>query len=466
MSKVTVILTTHNTEYSYFDSCLHSLSQQTFKDFDVYIIDDCSTEENFNLYSKAIDRYIEKGLNITMFIGNLENIGVGESVNFAFNKVFTEYVVRLGSDDLFATEMLQREVEFLDNNPSYIGVCCGLICFGTKEKIIRRPDVLTLKNCNIRTKAHAFGYGGGMMFRSSALNTCFIDKNLVMCEDFDFHLQLLRLGNIKGLEPMYLYRHHKNNLSKQIKTEKRLECLEYIYQKHEVGKDLVSILMPFYNTPIEYFRACLARIAKQSYKNFEIIMVDDGSSPRIDVEHLPEFRKLRRIIHLHRNEQNEGISNSLNTACKMAHGDYLLRIDSDDLPDEHLLEKEHDFLKGHEDYIACCCDLQMFGINDTLLQRPIEFNLDNVKDIKSAHGYGYGCSFMFKRKALEQCSFDPQFKVCEDFDFTLQLLRVGKIKGLEALYNYRQYSASTIKQYNREQRFELINRILRKHGRI
>lgn len=463
MSKVTVILTVYNTKLSYLDGCLNSLSRQDCKDFEIIVVDDASP------YSEEINpllkRYIETRDIHIHYIRNDKNLGVCKSVNRALALVNSKYVVRLGSDDLFATEMLQREVEFLDNNPSYIGVCCGLICFGTKEKIIKRPSVLTLQNCNIRTKAHAFGYGGGMMFRSSALNTCFIDQNLVMCEDFDFHLQLLRLGNIKGLEPMYLYRHHKNNLSKQIKTEKRLECLEYIYQKHEVGKDLVSILMPFYNTPIEYFRACLARIAKQTYKNFEIIMVDDGSSPRIDVEHLPEFRRLRRIIHLHRNEQNEGISNSLNTACKMAHGDYLLRIDSDDLPSEYLLEKEHNFLKEHEDYIACCCDLTMFGAINGTVHRPKEFNLESIHDIKSAHGYGYGCSFMFRRKALESCSFDPQFTVCEDFDFTLQLLKVGKIKGLESLYCYRQHYTSTIKQYNREQRYELINRILEKHGR-
>lgn len=466
MSKVTVILTTHNTEYSYFDGCLRSLSAQTFKDFEIILIDDASTADNIILYSDAVKRYIkEKGMTITI-LRNVENMGVCKSVNKAFIFVDSEYVVRLGSDDLFATEMLQKEVEFLDNNPEYIGVCCGLICFGTKEKIIKRPPVLTLQNCNIRSKAHAYGYGGGVMFRAEALKSCSIDEKLAMCEDFDFHLQLLRLGDIKGLRPMYLYRHHTNNLSKTITKEKRLGCLEYIFKKHEVSKNLVSILMPFYNTNIAYFRKCLARIIEQTYKNYELILIDDGSMPRIDFTKIPEYRKLRRVIHFYRNETNQGISNSLNKACEMAHGDYLVRIDSDDLPEITLLEREFLFLRDYEDYIACCCDLQMFGINDTLLQRPIEFNLDNVKDIKSAHGYGYGCSFMFKRKALEQCSFDPQFRVCEDFDFTLQLLRVGKIKGLEALYNYRQYSASTIKQYNREQRFELINRILRKHGRI
>ena len=57
---------------------------------------------------------------------------------------------------------------------------------------------------------------GGLMFRGAALNHCSINENYPVCEDFDFHLQLLRLGKIYSIqEPLYLYRAHGSNLGRR-----------------------------------------------------------------------------------------------------------------------------------------------------------------------------------------------------------------------------------------------------------
>ena len=155
---------------------------------------------------------------------------------------------------------------------------------------------------------------------------------------------------------------------------------------------------------------------------------------------------------------------TLNLAADRANGEYLVRIDADDLVDPAFLEMEVWFLCENPEYIACCCDLKKFGLREGIIKRPIVFDINTIHDIRSAHGYGYGCSFMWRAEAMKKCRFDPQFPVCEDFDFTLQLLKLGKIKGLPALYSYRQHINSTIKGYTNKQKFELLTRIMEKHG--
>lgn len=459
--KLTVILTVYNIEQGYLLACLTSLAFQRFEDFEILIIDDCSSVDYSFLKNPVRPRISRAPLNIR-YVRNEKNLGLCASVQKAFSLVESEYVIRLGSDDLFHEDLFERELSFLEANKDYIGCCCGLEMFGTKEGYIRRDKEFTY-NCNLRTKANDFGYAGGMMFRAEALKHCKLDSKLKMCEDFDFHLQLMKLGKIRGIdESLYYYRQHNKNLCKTISNTERKQYLVYIFRKHHVNDDLVSILMPVHNTEPCFVADCLESIRKQTYKNYEIIFFDDCS--KYDYKKLPIYKLMRKNIRYYRNDVQQGISNTLNLACNKAHGHYLIRIDSDDIADKQLLEKEHDFLKTHSDYIACCCDLKQFGLNDEIVYRPEVFDLNLVHDRKTAHGYGYGCSFMFKKEALNSCSFDPDFTVCEDFDFTLQLLKIGKIKSFDVLYYYRQHHDSTIHQYNNKQRFELINRILDKHG--
>jgi hypothetical protein len=82
---------------------------------------------------------------------------------------------------------------------------------------------------------HTYGYAGGMMFRSSALSNCSCDVNFPICEDFDFHIQLLKLGKIKSLhEPLYLYRSHQTNYCKKFSKTNKLEILEKSLKKNQL----------------------------------------------------------------------------------------------------------------------------------------------------------------------------------------------------------------------------------------
>ena len=208
MAKLDIVLTVYNIDKLYLSECLESIENQTFRDFRIIIIDDCSSSD----YS-----YLKNG-NRIFYIRNEENLGMCKSVNKAFSLVNSEYCVRLGSDDKFNFLLLEKEVYFLDNNPEYIAVCCEFQNFGDRNDIIRRPNTWDL---SLVKEGKDFGFAGGMMFRTTALKTCRIDESFPICEDFEFHTQLMRLGKIKAIhEPLYYYRRHKDQTVRKIKKEK------------------------------------------------------------------------------------------------------------------------------------------------------------------------------------------------------------------------------------------------------
>jgi GT2 family glycosyltransferase len=151
-----------------------------------------------------------------------------------------EYIVRIGSDDVISTNLLKEEAEFLDSNPDYVAICCDLQKFGLSETRINRPVHWVKKhytNYEILRSYHGYGYAGGMMFRASALNKAQINPEYQICEDFDFHLQLLDLGKIHSIHrALYLYRSHEQNLCKSFSRVSKNEILMKIIRAHNLDK--------------------------------------------------------------------------------------------------------------------------------------------------------------------------------------------------------------------------------------
>lgn len=108
-------------------------------------------------------------------------------------------------------------------------------------------------------------------------------------------------------------------------------------------RELVSIVMPSYNTA-KYIEETLNSVLKQTYSNWELIIVDDCSSDNTD-EIVAKFDD-KRIIYL-KNDKNFGAAMSRNRALKEANGKYIAFLDSDDLWMPDKLEKQIQYMKEH-----------------------------------------------------------------------------------------------------------------------
>lgn len=114
-------------------------------------------------------------------------------------------------------------------------------------------------------------------------------------------------------------------------------------------KDLISIIVPCYNAS-KFLDATLNSIASQTYKNFEVILVNDGSKDDTlnKLKAFCEGRENFKII----DQQNQGVSQTRNNALAQAQGEFIYFCDSDDILNENILEVLHSNIVNHD--VAVC----------------------------------------------------------------------------------------------------------------
>lgn len=109
----------------------------------------------------------------------------------------------------------------------------------------------------------------------------------------------------------------------------------------------ISIIMSEYNTEESILKKSIQSILNQTYKNFEFIIINDGSSSKI-FEIISEFNDPR--IKLINNTRNLGLAGSLNKAIQESKGSYLVRMDTDDYSHPQRISIQYNFIKNNPQY--------------------------------------------------------------------------------------------------------------------
>ncbi len=138
-------------------------------------------------------------------------------------------------------------------------------------------------------------------------------------------------------------------------------------------EDLISVIVPFYNVE-KYASKCILSIISQTYKNLEIILIDDGSPDNCG-KIIDEFsKKDDRIIPVHK--KNGGLSDARNAGIDIAKGKYISFVDSDDYIANDMIEYMHDLIKKYDADISIC------GVQDVFENENIKINLQNERIVK------------------------------------------------------------------------------------
>ena len=130
----------------------------------------------------------------------------------------------------------------------------------------------------------------------------------------------------------------------------------------------ISVVMPNYNTPIDYLKTAVESILSQTYKDFEYIIVDDRSTDD-SYEYLKSLTDPR--IRVIRNKNNLGITKTLNVGFDLAQGEYIARMDSDDIALPDRLETQLRFMDDHPDVIVCGAWAELFGDENYCMKREM-----------------------------------------------------------------------------------------------
>jgi len=197
---------------------------------------------------------------------------------------------------------------------------------------------------------------------------------------------------------------------------------------------LVSILMPYYEQA-DYICASVESVKKQTYENWELIVVDDCSpgSPASEALGYSSSDKIKVI----RNPENIGLPRTRNRAAEDARGKLFLPLDGDDEIAPTYLEKTVSALLS-QGVDAAYTDIQLFG-KETGVRRP-------KPDLVSLLAGHYPCNtFLYKREVFESnCGYDPDLFMAEDKDFWLSTVKKGfRFAHVpEPLYRYRRHEGS------------------------
>lgn len=206
-------------------------------------------------------------------------------------------------------------------------------------------------------------------------------------------------------------------------------------------KELVSILLPTFNSEL-FLEDCLKSILDQNYKNIELIIVDNESIDNTK-SIIREYSKLLKILLFTYKTNN--LAEALNFGISKCNGEFIARLDSDDLIRKYRIEKQVSFLKKNHQYFFVGTNALRFKKN-IIFTKPfnIFFNNTNLKLNLLFQSSFIHPTIMFRKKSISHFNlYDNAMNECEDYDLWIRLMKNSKFKNLK--YNgiyYRVHSNS------------------------
>lgn len=230
--KVSVLIPTYNYAH-YLPEAIESVLTQTFEDFELIIVDNCSTDNT----EEIVNAYMEDDKRIK-FMRNDENIGMYRNYNQALLLAHGEYIKFLNADDKFEPTLLEKFIAILDNDNSISIVTSYRQYFGSKQDMIKTPlnGIVEAKAAILSSlqKSNWIGEPTTVMFRRKNLNLGLFDISILVFADQDMWLRQLRVGNLYVIDEVLSYfRIHENQGTNQLSANNdirifnRLQYAEY-----------------------------------------------------------------------------------------------------------------------------------------------------------------------------------------------------------------------------------------------
>jgi GT2 family glycosyltransferase len=215
---------------------------------------------------------------------------------------------------------------------------------------------------------------------------------------------------------------------------------EGLPRRHE--SPLISVLTPVHDPPPHLLEEAIASVRKQTFANWELCLVDDGSTDPQVIAVLERHAASDQRIHLERHETAGGISTATNAALERASGEYIALLDHDDTLAPDALQRIADEIAAQPELDMIYSDEDVIG--DTGL---IEHHPKPGWSPEHMSALMYTCHLGVYRRALavDIGGFRSQFDGCQDYDFVLRLMertnRIGHIP--RTLYHWRAHAMST-----------------------
>ncbi len=208
---------------------------------------------------------------------------------------------------------------------------------------------------------------------------------------------------------------------------------------------LVSVIMPALNAE-KYIEESISSVIKQSYKNLELLIIDDGSTDRTASIVSQMVKDDNRIIYL--KNPGKGVSAARNVGIKNAQGDYITFLDSDDIYHPDAVKLRAEYLDNNENVKAVFCEIRLTDPNLKGIGWVIPGK--SVVTFPDFHGNAVQTpTLMFRSDIIKRVGFDESFTNGEDWLCWQRIARMGVeyylVSGCHVLY--RQHNSTVLRNY-------------------
>lgn len=238
-------------------------------------------------------------------------------------------------------------------------------------------------------------------------------------------------------------------------------------------KELVSIIVPIYNVD-KYLEECIESLKNQTYKNLEIILINDGSIDNSEQICRYVAEKDNRIIFI--NKKNGGAASAKNEGLKVAKGDYITFVDSDDFIEPDMIEYMVNTIKKYDSDIVQCSFTNLYKNTEKFKQDTIVEQKISSKDFLELFLTKWDSSLfwnkLFKREVIKNVFFKEGRCIDDEF-FTYKCVLNSKsiVTSNKIVYNYRMRKSGVMKSESSQkqilkdrvdylyERYELVRKI-------
>ena len=226
----------------------------------------------------------------------------------------------------------------------------------------------------------------------------------------------------------------------------------------------VTILLPAYNAAL-YLRDSLDSIMRQAFKDFDVLLIDDGSmddTSKIAIE----YSNIDRRIEYYKNEKNIGLIKTLNKGLSLAKGEYIVRMDADDIMFDDRLYKQVKYMDSNPECFVCGGQMEYIG-GLTGMAPILPQKYEDLLYLSLINCPLYHPTTIIRNSAIKQfgLKYNDSYKHAEDYKFWSDIIfshpnSIANIKDVVLFYRISNNQITA--KYSDEQ--DLISKIVRREN--